>query len=370
MWCFELKALILAGGYATRLRPLSYALPKLLFPVCGAPILEQTIEHLSSFGVDEVILAVNYLADQLKHHFGEEYHGAAVRYSLEDKPLGTGGPIAFARQYLDKGETFLVMNGDILSEIDINAMRRIHETSHALATIALYEVNDPTRFGVARLDEHHRIEEFVEKPRLADAPSRLVNAGMYLMEPEVIDRIATGRKVIIEREVFPALASEGKLYGYVHSGIWFDIGNISDFMNANFTLLDSRSRGRVIEGDGVRVAESAKLHGPSYVGDSATIDDGVRLGPQTIIGRRVQIHKNARLARTIIFDDASIGSDSSMENTVIGNSVTVGKDVVIEEGSVIAAYVKIHDKVRITRDVHVHPYKEIEQDILTPGHVV
>ena len=357
--------MILAGGYATRLRPLSYALPKLLFPVGGKPILERTIEHLSSFGVNEVILAVNYLADQLREHLGEEYRGVKIKYSIEPKPLGTGGPIAFARQYY-RSETLLAMNGDIVSEIDLDGMRRVHESNDALATIALHEVDDPTRFGVAGLDEYSRIREFVEKPKLMDAPSRLINAGAYLLEPQAVDRIPKGRKVIIEREVFPALASEGKLFGYVHSGSWFDIGNISDFRNANFALLEKKTENKIE----ARIAQSAELTDPVLIGEHAIVEEGAKLGPRTIIGRRAQIHRNASVAETIVFDDTEIGSDSSIEGAVIGNSATIGKGVVIQKGAVIAGYVNIHDNVRLTRDVYVHPYKEIEEDILSSGHVV
>jgi NDP-sugar pyrophosphorylase family protein len=361
--------LILAGGYATRLRPLSYALPKLLFPVGGVPVLEQTIDHLSSFGVDEVILAVKYLADELRQHFGEEYHGVKVRYSLEPKPLGTGGPIAFARKYYGN-ETLLAMNGDIFAEININAMKKVHESHGATATIALHEVDDPTRFGVARLDEQSRIRQFVEKPKLADAPSRLINAGTYLLEPGAVDRIPRGRKVIIEREVFPALANEGTLFGYVHSGTWFDIGNIEDFRNANFALLENKTHGKVIVGKDARVSKSAKLTYPVLVGDNTIVEDEAILGPRTIVGRRVRVGGSASVANSIVFDDTEIGSSSSIEGTVVGDSVTIGKGVVIQNGSVVSSHVTIHDNVHVTRNVSIHPYKEINDDIPSPGHVV
>jgi mannose-1-phosphate guanylyltransferase len=360
----------LAGGYATRLRPLSYALPKLLFPVGGRPVLEQTIDHLSSFGVDEVILAVKYLADELREHFGEEYHGVKIRYSIEPKPLGTGGPIAFARKYYSKKETLLAMNGDIFAEINIDAMKKIHESSDALATIALHEVDDPTRFGVARLDKESRIREFVEKPKLADAPSRLINAGAYLLEPGAVDRIPQGRKVIIEREVFPVLASEGTLFGYVHSGIWFDIGNIEDFRNANFTLLENKTRGNVIVGKGTRVSRSAKLTRPTLVGDDTIVEHGANLGPRTVIGRRVRVGEGTSVVDSIVFDDTEIGSTSSIKGAVVGDSVTIGKGVLIQNGSVVSSHVTIHDNVHVTRDVYIHPYKEITSDILNSGHVV
>jgi len=369
LWCCELKALILAGGYATRLRPLSYALPKLLFPVGGRPVLEQTIDHLSSFGVDEVILAVKYLADELREHFGEEYHGVKIQYSLEPKPLGTGGPIAFARKYYGD-ETLLAMNGDIFAEINIDAMRKVHESNDALATIALHEVDDPTRFGVARLDEHSSIREFVEKPRLADAPSKLINAGTYLLESAAVQRIPLGRKVIIEREIFPALANEGKLFGYVHSGTWFDIGNIDDFRKANFMVLENRARSKVIVGEDVILAKSAKLTYPGLLGDHTTVEDEAKVGPRAVIGRNVRIGKKANVVETIVFDNAEIGNNSSVEGAVVGDSVRIGSEVVIQTGSVISSHVTIHDNVRVTRDVYIHPHREISEDILSPGHVV
>ena len=361
--------MILAGGYATRLRPLSYALPKLLFPVAGRPVLEQTIDHLSSFGVDEVILAVKYLADELREHFGEEYHRVKIRYSLEPKPLGTGGPIAFAREYFGS-ETLLAMNGDIFAEINIDAMRKVHESSDALATIALHEVDDPTRFGVAKLDEHSRIREFVEKPKLADAPSKLINAGAYLLEPAAVQRIPLGRRVIIEREVFPALANEGKLFGYVHLGTWFDIGNIADFRKANFMVLENRAPSSVIVGEDARVAKSAKLTYPGVIGDHTTVGDGANVGPRAIIGRNVRIAEKANVVETIVFDNAEVGSNSSIEGAVVGDSVRIGREVVIQKGSVISSHVTIHDNVRVTHDVYIHPHREINEDILNSGHVV
>jgi mannose-1-phosphate guanylyltransferase len=338
--------------------------------VGGRPVLERTVDHLSSFGVDEVILAVNYLADELRDHFGEEYHGVKIRYSLEPKPLGTGGPIAFARKYYGKKETLLAMNGDIFAEINIDAMKRVHESSRALATIALHEVDDPTRFGVARLDEQSRIREFVEKPKLANAPSRLINAGTYLLEPGAVDRIPRGRKVIIEREVFPALASEAKLFGYVHSGTWFDIGNIDDFRNANFTLLENEARGKVIVGRNAGVSKSANLTCPALVGDSAIVEDGANLGPRAIIGRRVRIGGNASVVDSIVFDDTEIGSNSSIKGAVVGDSVTIGKGVLIQSGSVVSSHVTIHNDIHVTHDVYIHPYREIINDIVNPGHVV
>jgi mannose-1-phosphate guanylyltransferase/phosphomannomutase len=215
-----------------------------------------------------------------------------------------------------------------------------------------------------------RIREFVEKPKLPEAPSGLVNAGVYLMEPPVIDRIASGRKVIIEREVFPFLAKEGKLLGYVHSGTWFDIGNVADYIRANFALLDIKSRGRVVHGEDAKITASAKLTGPLYIGNHTTVEGNVKLGPQTIVGSNVKIGANATISGSVIFDNVVVGDSSLIENAVVGNSVVIGREAVVGQGSVIAGHVNIGDHVRLAHNVYVHPHKEVNEDIPASGHVV
>lgn len=361
-----MKALILAGGYATRLHPLSYVMPKALFPVCGRPILEHTIERLSSFGFDEVILGVNHLEDQIRKHFGDVWRGVRVKYSFEPAPLGTGGAIAFLQQHLSDEETFLVMNGDIISDIDLKAMANLHKSTGALATIALHKVVDPTPFGVVKLGDGSKILEFVEKPRLAEASSRLINAGICLMRSELIDRIPGGRKVMLEQEVFPAVARGGQLFGYTHSGLWFDIGSIPDFVNANFALLKER-KGSVFQDGSVRASNDVSFIRPIMVCAGADVGSEVHMGPNVIVGARTRIRKGASLARTIVFDDVDIGDRSVIEGSIIGGNVTVGKGVIIHQGVVIAGHVRIHDNICIACNVHVLPDQEISRDVLTPG---
>jgi len=219
------KALILAGGKGTRLRPLTYKIPKGLVEVQGKTLTEWLFELLKKYGIRDVILSVGYLADKMRDYFtdGSKF-GMNIEYVEEnpDKPLGTAGPLKLAEDMLK--DTFIVSNGDELKCINISRMFRLHKRKNALATIALTTVNDPSQYGVARLDGS-RIIEFVEKPKKEEAPSNLINSGFYIIEPEVIEMIPKGKFCMLEKDVFPQLAREGKLRGFPFSGQWFDTGN-------------------------------------------------------------------------------------------------------------------------------------------------
>ena len=219
------KALILAGGKGTRLRPLTYKIPKALVDVQGKTLTEWIFDLLKNYGIRDVILSVGYMADKIRYHFtdGSKF-GVNVEYVEEDpeKPLGTAGPLRLAQNMLD--DSFIVSNGDELKCINIPRMFRLHKRKNALVTIALTTVDDPSQYGVARLDGS-RILEFVEKPKKSEAPSNLINSGFYIIEPEVIEMIPKGKFCMLEKEIFPQLAKEGRLRGFPFSGQWFDTGN-------------------------------------------------------------------------------------------------------------------------------------------------
>jgi NDP-sugar pyrophosphorylase family protein len=226
------KALILAGGKGTRLRPLTYTTPKALIKVRGKTLTEWLFELLKKYGVRDAILSVGYLADKIRDYFidGSRF-GMNLDYVEEDpdKPLGTAGPLALAKDKLK--ESFIVSNGDELKCINIPRMYRLHKRKNALATIALTTADNPSLYGVARLDGS-RILEFVEKPSKGEAPSNLINSGFYIIEPEVIEMIPKGKKVMLEKEIFPRLAREGRLRGFPFSGQWFDTGNFERLARA------------------------------------------------------------------------------------------------------------------------------------------
>ena len=220
---------ILAGGQGTRMRPITYEIPKALIPVHGRTLTEHLFDLMKKYDMREVILAVGHMKDKIKQHYGDgSKYGVRIRYVEEKQPLGTAGPIRLAKQFLN--ETFIVQNGDELKNINVTEMFQFHREHNALATIALTTVANPNIYGVARLDGP-RILEFVEKPKPGKEPSKLINSGFYILEPEVIDYIPKGF-AMFEKDVFPKLAAEGKLYGYPFSGQWYNTGNIKDYEKA------------------------------------------------------------------------------------------------------------------------------------------
>ena len=229
------KAVILAGGQGTRLRPLTYKIPKALIDLHGRTITEHLFDLFKKYGIRDIILSVGYMKEKIKDYFGDgAKFGVNITYIEEDKPLGTAGPLRLAKHMLN--ESFIVSNGDELKKINIPRMYRLHKRKNALITIALTTVNDPSMYGVARLDGS-RIIEFVEKPKKENAPSNLINAGFYIIEPEVIDMIHKGF-VMFEKDVFPKLAKQGKVRGFPFSGQWFDTGNFERYETAKKKWID------------------------------------------------------------------------------------------------------------------------------------
>ncbi len=226
------KAVLLVGGQGTRLKPLTDKTPKALLKVQGKAVTEHIFDLLKKYGIRDVVLCVGYLKDQIKEHFGDgSRFGMNVEYVEEDEPLGTAGPLKLAKKHLK--ESFIVSNGDELKSINIPRMFRLHRRKNALGTLALTTVDDPSHYGVARLDGS-RIVEFVEKPKREEAPSNLINAGFYILEPEIIDMIPSGFSML-EKDVFPKLAKLGKLRGFPFAGQWFDIGTIERYKIAEKT---------------------------------------------------------------------------------------------------------------------------------------
>lgn len=365
-----MKAIVLAGGYATRLRPISYALPKLLFPVLGKPMIYWTLDLLRDHGVDEVVLAVNYLADSLRARVGKEYRGVRIRYSLEDEPLGTAGPVKLASYAVRLKDTFIAMNGDVIAEIDLTEMLKHHERSKAAVTDALHEVHDPSRFGVVQLDSVWRIQRFVEKPSLKEAPSRMANAGIYMIDPSVLRMISSGRMVSLEREIFPLLAERRRLIGFPFEGHWFDIGSLSDYQKANFALLQEHGPKSILRNGGSKIVAGSRLIPPLFVGDRSKVERAARVGPNALLGENCLIRRGARVTNSILFDRVTIGEGTTVSDAIIASDVSVGERVKIEPGTVISPNVQISDGVRIGRDAIVHPYKEITANVGTGVHIM
>ncbi|MFX1562286.1 MAG: NDP-sugar synthase, partial [Promethearchaeota archaeon] len=234
----DLKAIILVGGYGTRLRPLTYQRPKQLLPLANATLIEYMIDHLKINGIKEIILATGFGVEKLKEKLGDgSSKGVTLQYSAEEKPLGTAGPIKLAEPFLRGSELFFALNGDIVTDIDYKLLLKAHQKYDATATIALYRVDDPSRFGVVDIDADDRIQAFIEKPAPGKAPSNLINAGCYVLNESVLDLIPSGKTTSIENETFPKLCKSGGIYGYEHKGLWIDTGTPSSYLEANSAIL-------------------------------------------------------------------------------------------------------------------------------------
>jgi mannose-1-phosphate guanylyltransferase len=340
----------------------------MLFPLANQAMLDWTMKNLAEGGVDTVVLAVNYMAEALVRYFGPTKFDLGIIYSREGRPLGTGGPIKKAQEHLVDGQPFLILNGDIISDIDYGRIVEFHKSHGAMATIALARVPDPSRYGSVELDSDSKVVRFVEKPELGMAPSNLINAGIYVFEKEVLDYIPDGRKVSTEKEVFPILAEEGKLYGYEIHGLWLDIGVPEAYLEANRLILE-RLNGEERGADSV-VHESAKILEPTYLGANVNVGAHSVIGPNTSISDHVHIGEGCRVENSIIFPGATIGDYSSVRNAIIGENASLERWVKVESGSLIGDYATITDGVTITEGVSICPSKTVNESILQPRQVM
>ena len=335
-----LKGLILAGGFATRLRPLSCSKPKLLFPLVGVPLIDRMVEWFARGGVTDVILAVNHLSDKLRIEVARKKLAAKTVLSVEETPLGTGGPISFARAELCKNELLIVANGDVISDIDLRGLIAEHTQSGAEATVALVSVDDTRPFGLANLDSSNRVIQFVEKS--GEIRGRgWINAGVYVLNPRVIAMIPDSRPVSLEREIFPVLAGQGKMNGWKHEGFWYDIGKIPDYVTANRELL-RRAEYQNAEEPG-RKMQNVEVTKPYFSGKECTFGSGAKIGPNAILSERVSVGRSATIREAIVFEQTTLGENCFVEDAIVGEGVTVGRDARIERGSIIAGQVIVPD---------------------------
>jgi mannose-1-phosphate guanylyltransferase len=280
-------AVILAGGEGTRLRPLTEWLPKSMLPIANRPFLEHQIEHLQRHGVTRVILSCGYLPEPIRAHFGDR-----LEYAVESQPLGTGGAIGFAAAGIDR--TFVVCNGDVLTDLDLTALIELHRARSARATIALHRVDDPSAYGLVRTDPAGAVTAFIEKPAPGEADVDTINAGTYVLEPDLRDLIEPGRMVSVEREVFPRLIGDG-LYARVDEGGWRDIGTPGSYLAAN---LEAMPPGGLID-------------------PSAEVDPGADV-TESVIGAGARLEEGARVRRSVVLPGAVVGAGARFEGRVIG----------------------------------------------------
>ncbi|HEX2021110.1 MAG TPA: NDP-sugar synthase [Candidatus Thermoplasmatota archaeon] len=305
-----LKAVILAGGFGTRLRPLTLTCPKPLLPVANVPIVRRIVDKLPK-DVDEVVLAVNYRLEQLQRYFSEHDVGRKVTLVEEKEPLGTAGALKNVERHVRDGP-FFVFNGDVLDSLDLVAFRRFHEAKGGLGALALWTVSDPRHFGVMQMDGD-RIVRFVEKPATKEeAPSHLANAGTYLLEPEVFDLVPAGQPVSIERETFPKALDLGhRLHGFPFEGFWVDCGRPETYLRANEAVL--------------RAARRHVLLGERTVNRGAAFDDWAVVGAGCTLGTDVSI------ARSVLLSGVRVGNNVTIKDSIVGPNVHIEDDAALME---------------------------------------
>jgi mannose-1-phosphate guanylyltransferase len=313
------RAVVLVGGFGTRLRPLTYTTPKQMLPVVDRPMIEWVVAHLGEHGIDEVVLSMGYRPDAFQAAYPDgRCAGVALRYAVEPEPLDTAGAIRFAATAAGLDERFVVVNGDVLTDVDVSALVGFHDERVAEATIHLHKVADPSAFGVVPTDGRGRVIEFVEKPPPGEAPTDLINAGTYVMEPSVLDRIPEGRRVSIERETFPAVAADGTLYALDDGGVyWLDTGTPAQYLRAQLDLVD-----------GMRGPAPVAVHPTAVVAPDAVVERSV-LGPGVCVANAAVVRSSALLA------GVAIGQGARVVDSIVGAGSRIGAGARVEEGTVI-----------------------------------
>lgn len=355
------KGIILSGGWGTRLRPLTCTIPKTLIPVVNKPVIERQILLLKSAGVNDIILAVSVMGDVLKNYFGDgENFGIKIQYTDEKHPLGTAGAIKLAEDYL-KDENFFMLNGDVILNFSFKEMVKAHENYKGLGLIASKIVSDPSRYGVLIVEENtNKIVKFLEKSEYAPLEGKNipmpVNAGIYLLEPDIFQYIEPKKKVSIEREVFPILASEEKLYKYSIPGIWKDIGKPEELLEGNIQLMNdilknlTEKKENLID-ESLDIEGKALIFPPVTIGENVVVRKNCKIGPNVIIGDNVYIGANTEIKNTLIYNDAYISENVKCENSIIADNCLLHDGVQIIGNNqnlvILSSFVEVMDDVKL-----------------------
>lgn len=344
-----MRAVVLVGGEGTRLRPLTFTTPKQLLPVAEVTMIERVVSHLAAHDVDEVVLSMGYRPDGFLSMFPDNRcAGVTLTYAVEPTPLDTAGAIRFAAEHAELDDSFLVVNGDVLTDMDLQALVAFHRRSGGEATISLVPVEDPSRFGVVPTDGDGRVSAFIEKPAAGEAPTNLVNAGTYVLEPSVLRRIPGDRRVSIERETFPALVADGSLFALGSTGYWIDAGTPPEYLRANLDLVAGVRGGP--PAPGARPAGEGAWHLGGPVVD-APATPGSLIGDAAFVGRHAEVRgsvvgagarvEGARVVDSVILPGAVVRPGATVEGSIVGVGAVVG------DGSALTGLAVVGDGVRV-----------------------
>ncbi|HEX77317.1 MAG TPA: NDP-sugar synthase [Dehalococcoidia bacterium] len=357
-----MKAIILVGGEGTRLRPLTCNWVKAMVPILNRPFLEHLLLWLKGYGIDEVVLALCYRPECIADHFGDGAGlGIRLYYVQEEAPLGTAGAVKNAERYL-KGERFFVLNGDIFTDLDLGAMLSFHEEREGHGTIALIPVDNPTIYGIVETDAEHRIKRFVEKPRWEEVTTNLINAGVYILEPEVLSYMPPQQFYMFEHHLFPKLLEMGlPLYGYPFGAYWIDMGTPEKYLQLHRDLLLGNTRRGPILGQGPLLGEgshldpSAQIRGPVLMGRGCTIEPQARLIGPTALGDGCHIGAGAMVEGSVLWQGVRVGAGATLRHCIIAEGSQVGSGCTIGQGAVLSDHVTVSAGLELEPGCHIWP---------------
>jgi len=364
-----MKAVIMAGGEGTRLRPLTSNAPKPMLPLVNRPMMEHIIDLLKRHGIEDIVVTVAFMANAIRTYFGDgSEFGVNISYATEETPLGTAGSVRNAMDQLD--ERFLVISGDVLTDIDLGAIIEFHDQHKAMATIGLAHVENPLEFGIVITTEDGRIERFLEKPTWGQVFSDTINTGIFVLEPEIFEHIEADRPVDFSSEVFPKLlAGDLPLYGAIADGYWEDVGTLDSYVRAHKDILDGAVQVNIPGfelSDGVWLGEGAEIHpearinGPAVIGDNCRIEARSSIGQYTVLGANVRVRSEAQLERTVVNDNSYLGEAVRLRGTVVGRACDLRNGVRSEEGVVIGDECFIGEDALLSAEIKIYPFKTVE----------
>ncbi|NOV00122.1 sugar phosphate nucleotidyltransferase [Paenibacillus planticolens] len=363
-----MKAVIMAGGKGTRLRPLTCHLPKPMVPLLGRPCMAYIIELLQKHGIHDIAVTMQYKPEVIRDFFGDgEAFNVNLHYFEETSPLGTAGSVKQAHDFLD--DTFVVISGDALTDFDLEQALAFHKEKQAKATLLLTRVPHPLEYGVVMTDQDGRITRFLEKPSWGEVFSDTVNTGIYIMEPETLERVPLGQEFDFSQQLFPTLLQENNgLYGYISPGYWMDIGNLQQYRQTQFDMLDGKVRlqihgtqirPHVYIADDVETSDTARVVGPAYIGKGSKLEDEVELGEYCILGENNRLAKGSKLTRSVLWDHNHIAPNNELAGSTLTSRIVCKEASYLGEGSVVGNHVVIGEKSRIEPNVKIWPHKQI-----------
>jgi mannose-1-phosphate guanylyltransferase len=363
-----MRAVALIGGKGTRLRPITQTMPKSMVPLRNRPYVQYMVDALKDAELEGAIFSMGYLPDAIQCYFADQDHnGFSLDYVVEEQPLGTAGGIKNVEEYLDEGP-FVAINGDILTGIDLAEVIDAHSESGALATITLTSVDDPTAYGLVEVDHRMQVKRFVEKPGSDEVRTSLINAGIYVLERQVLNMIPKGREVSIEREIFPQLQATGRLSAFVSSAYWRDIGTPRSYLAAsNDVLAGAVGRGpsftHLSVDQSVNLSKDVSLLPPVSISGGCEIETGATIGGRTSLGEGCLVGEGAMIEGSILFEGAQVGEGTIVRNSIVGPGAIIrrncvvrglsvlGEECVVEEGNVLDCGARLNPGTRLPREV-------------------